>query len=109
LGGRLPTFEEFLGLANDMGYKVPGDVFVPSFLPNLSGRWFWSSTLDPTNSSAALTFEGSNGQLDLGSHPLFARTGAVRCVAKSARYSHFSPSQIFMNFTHKIGAILEPH
>lgn len=83
ISARLPSKEEFTRLREYMGAQ-PGTPEGYSHhhnkvLPNLSGYWFWSSSVDPNNSDYAYFFYGGYGDID---HDLrnYFNYGAVRCV-----------------------------
>ena len=82
IGARLPSIEEFISLREDMGaqpetnegYSHHND----KILPNLSGYWFWSSSVYPDNSPyGAYDFNGSFGDIGYGYRIYYV---AVRCV-----------------------------
>lgn len=78
MGLRLPTREEFIQLREYMGarFEYFGD-YRPQVLPNLSGHWFWSSSVNP-NGSEAYVLWGTSGGVYYESRNY---KSAFRCVA----------------------------
>lgn len=82
----LPSDEEFIQLREYMGARSgSAEGYSAQALPNLSGHWFWSSSvgLTRTHDDFASFFVGDNGMLGkLVSDAIFFRI-AVRCVRHS--------------------------
>ena len=60
-GARLPTEEEWEVLKRAMS---PGGQYNPNLLPDMRGKVFWSSSVNPYDASYALLFYGSDGSGD---------------------------------------------
>ena len=85
MGGRLPTRAEFeqLGLymgatRNARGEYVYGG-FSPQVLRELSGHWFWSSSVYPGDADYAYEFNGDYGVIY---YAYRNDVDSVRCVAR---------------------------
>lgn len=89
IAAHLPSDEEFIQLREYMGWARSGSAewYRAQALPNLSGHWFWSSSvgLTPANDDFASCFVGDNGMLGkLIGDAIFFRI-AVRCVVPVRR------------------------
>src|SRR3954447_5934972 len=73
-GARLPTKEEYEALRIVLGYP---NHYNGNRLPDLVGRWFWSSSLSANY--YAWVFNGSSGGVDSGAYRYYDN-GSVRCV-----------------------------
>jgi len=73
-GARLPTKEEWAALVKIMS---PGGMYNPNFLPDMRGKWFWSSSVGPLNADFAFAFYGPNGCVDIN---IRSYSNWVRCV-----------------------------
>lgn len=78
IGARLPSREEFTRLREYMGAQSGTDRgYSPQVLPNLSDRWFWSSSVYPNVSDVAYFFYGRYGYI----YNYYRKYNyAVRCV-----------------------------
>jgi hypothetical protein len=64
----------------DAGGVVGEPRYVPQILPRLQGRWFWTSSEFPRDSSHAFSFSGITGEV---SDETRHHDGAVRCACAS--------------------------
>lgn len=78
IGARLPSIEEFVRLREYMGAR-PGiyEGYRAQVLPNLSGYWFWSSSVYPSFAERVYAFSGVNGNIELNYRNNYIM---VRCV-----------------------------
>ena len=81
LGLDLPENEDFERLRSFMGSE-PGTHtgFKSQVLPDLKGRWFWSSSVHPTGPDYAYYFDGYYGDIGYGNCSNY--NFSVRCVAR---------------------------
>ncbi len=78
IGARLPSKEEFIRLREYMGAQSgTHEGYSAQVLPNLSGYWFWSSSVDQFTLGEAYRFEGRSGEI-YGTNR--GHGGAVLCV-----------------------------